>query len=298
MLPEEQRHYPLPIVCIATAKIQDLVGLTLLKFSTNHSDFVLKPVANYGLYITEEDGEVDSDFPNLDPKECVAKFGFNCLGLVEHKDPPKMVSFDTPEEIPSSPDSSGGKKRTTSSSKAEETKQIKNDKEIMDGHNRAMEAPLYKSYRVHIVNKLRWWNMEVHLGISSDKIEIDPIAQKNTKLQLVKQSPMSHPMDTIAFCEELETRGNKTTFVVVYAAGFGGKSSERNPYPSSFNMPSLQTSPSFKHYDFEAEKDIAEEIVSKINLILNLRTSPCRREYLAAKERKHFMKRKSFRSLK
>lgn len=81
MLPEEQRNYPLKICCVATAKILDLIGLILLKFSTSYAgDYVLKPAAHYGLYITEEDGEVDSDFPNLDPQECVAKFGFTSLG--------------------------------------------------------------------------------------------------------------------------------------------------------------------------------------------------------------------------
>lgn len=143
MLPEEQRSYPLNVCCVATAKIQDLIGLILLTFSTNYSgDYPLKPVANYGLYITEEDGEVDSDFPNLDPKECVAKFGFTCLGnvlnsmclgknllffqgLVEHTEPARSISFEHPEDTPASPDSNSGKKRTTSASKAEETKQVR-----------------------------------------------------------------------------------------------------------------------------------------------------------------------------
>lgn len=44
------------------------------------------------MYITEEDGEVDSDFPCLEPKEGVAKYGFTCLGLVEHNT--KSVCFD------------------------------------------------------------------------------------------------------------------------------------------------------------------------------------------------------------
>lgn len=52
----------------------------------------LHPPTHYGLYITEEDGEVYRDLPPLDAKECVAKFGFTCLGLVEHKD--AVVSFD------------------------------------------------------------------------------------------------------------------------------------------------------------------------------------------------------------
>lgn len=39
---------------------------------------------------------MDRDFPALDAKECVAKFGFQCLGLVEHKNG-KNVSFETTE---------------------------------------------------------------------------------------------------------------------------------------------------------------------------------------------------------
>lgn len=69
-------------------------GLCL--FSTNHGDFPLEPVSTYGLYFTEDDGEVDRDFPCLDSRECVAKFGFTCLGLVEHKNV-KNVSFESTE---------------------------------------------------------------------------------------------------------------------------------------------------------------------------------------------------------
>ena len=37
----------------------------------------------YGLHIAEDDGEVDTDFPSLDSKEPVSKFGFTKLALVE-----------------------------------------------------------------------------------------------------------------------------------------------------------------------------------------------------------------------
>lgn len=57
--------------------------------------------------------------------------------------------------------------------------------------------------------------------------------------------------------------------------------------------PTLQSSASFKHYDFEADHNTAEEIVQKINLILVLRSSTSRKEYLAAKERKQY-RRKSY----
>lgn len=94
ILPQEQRNYPMHVCCIATAKVQDLIGLILLKHTTTQDHpSNLKPVAQYGLYITEEDGEVDRDFPCLDPKEPISKFGFPCLGLVEHKENQKSVNF-------------------------------------------------------------------------------------------------------------------------------------------------------------------------------------------------------------
>lgn len=66
-------------------------------YSMMHGDFPLLPVSGYGLYYTEDDGEVDRDFPCLDATECVAKFGFTCLGLVEQRNNMKNVSFETTE---------------------------------------------------------------------------------------------------------------------------------------------------------------------------------------------------------
>lgn len=40
---------------------------------------------NYGLFIVEDDGEVDWAFPCLDKSEPCSKFGFTCLGLVDLK---------------------------------------------------------------------------------------------------------------------------------------------------------------------------------------------------------------------
>lgn len=37
----------------------------------------------YALYIAEDDGNVDFDFPCLDSRETVAKFGFGFLAIVE-----------------------------------------------------------------------------------------------------------------------------------------------------------------------------------------------------------------------
>ncbi|KAJ8985641.1 hypothetical protein NQ317_015137 [Molorchus minor] len=240
MLPQQQRNYPIHICCIATAKIQDLIGLILLKFSTNHGDsgISFKPVANYGLYICEEDGEVDRDFPCLDPKECVAKFGFTCLGFVEHKEGQKSVTFPDDGQNPPSIEELSRSRTTLEKSKADENRQ-KNDLLAMDEHNRRMEAPLYQSFKVIMLNKVKP-KVEVHLGISGERIEIDPVQQKSSKLLPFKQKAVSHSMDTIAWCEINDIRSSRSSFRIVYktntassgtSQGDGGFSGAASSFP-------------------------------------------------------------------
>lgn len=42
-------------------------------------------VNHYGLFIAEDDGDVDWDFPCLNSSETVGKFGFTYLALVERE---------------------------------------------------------------------------------------------------------------------------------------------------------------------------------------------------------------------
>ena len=42
-----------------------------------------QPVNHYCLHIAEDDGEVDGDFPSLDNREPMLKFGFGKLALME-----------------------------------------------------------------------------------------------------------------------------------------------------------------------------------------------------------------------
>jgi hypothetical protein len=287
MLPEQQRNYPLHVCCTTNAKIQDLIGLILLKSSTMYEDHSWKPVSNYGLYITEEDGEVDWDLPCLDSRENISKFGFTCLGLVEHTDPAKCVSFGDSETFTIRRLSDDNTNRKTKDvSKTDQEKQISTDLHLMDVHKKAMEAPLYKSYKVFMINKMRT-KAEMLLGISGEKIEIDPV-QKNSKFVLVKQKPINHDIDMVAWCETVDSRSNRTVFRIFYAQSFGNSSGQDNV--STLNSP-LQTSTVFKSYDFEADHAVAEEIVYKINLILELRSSDTRKEYLAAQERKYYKKK-------
>jgi len=50
----------------------------------------------YSLHIMEDDGEIDSDFPPLESREPVSKFGFDQLGLVvNHSASPSATAART-----------------------------------------------------------------------------------------------------------------------------------------------------------------------------------------------------------
>lgn len=209
----------------------------------------------------------------MDPREGVAKFGFTCLGLVEHKissqnnqsqSQLKVTFEDTTKTIYHDEQQFPSTSQTLSKTPLAAVEEKKND-EIMKDHTTAMEAPLYRSYIVWLIHKVRP-RTNIQLGVSGDKLEIDPLGASGLPWPRLAK-PVSHLMESIASCEIIETRStSKAIFRLVYIP------------------PGVDTS--FKHYDFECDLPTAEEIVQKINLILELRSSTSRKEYLAHKDRK------------
>ncbi|KYN06699.1 PREDICTED: stress-activated map kinase-interacting protein 1 [Cyphomyrmex costatus] len=280
MLPKEDRTYPLQAAVIVTARVLDFIGLICYKYAIEHPDHNLKEdISHYGLYITEDDGEIDWAFPCLDPHETISKFEFTTLGLIEMK-PSDKARYNTISCIQK-------KNEEVLDGKDKEQEEVAKDLAKMEGHTTAMEAPLYQSYRVYIINKMRA-KTEIHLGISGEKIEIDPvITGKGAARFWNRQRAVSYHIDNIAWCEVTETKGSKTIFTLVYTP----QSSAPDNILSHSH--SLHQSASFKNHDFEADSVTAEEIVRKINHILELHSSQSRKEYLAQKERKA-ARRKSF----
>lgn len=101
----------------------------------------------------------------------------------------------------------------------DDTKQSVQGLLLMKTHKTAMEAPLYESYRVFIINKVRT-KVEIHLGISGDKVEIDPVQQKSSKFSFAQQKAVSHNIDSIASCEFMYNKNNKSVFRIVYSPSF------------------------------------------------------------------------------
>ncbi|XP_026728712.1 stress-activated map kinase-interacting protein 1 [Trichoplusia ni] len=311
MLPEKHQAYPLVVCVIASAKIKDLIGFTCYKYSIEHPDISLESVHDYGLCIAEDDGEVDWAFPCLDANEPCSKFGFTCLGLVELKS--KSAMAQPPSSIPEdgmsgafhvfskvtdsgqshqnpSRHNTGGS--STSEAVLSALKALNEggdaDTGKMQSHILATEAPQYKAYKVYLQRKVRS-NTCVQLGISLYRIEIEPLVT-NKHAFWSRSKYFLHSIDSVAWCQILETRGTRTTFRIVYSPNHNAVYHERN---NAGNSTMFHQNAIFKLHDFECDHDMAKEIVEKVNTILDLRNSPCRREYKTAKEKK-LQTRRSF----
>lgn len=273
MLPKEQQNYPMEVCVISSAKIQELIGLICYKCTLQYTDVPLESVENYGLYITEGDGEID-DFPPLDLREPCSKFRFSHLGLVKRKcadipPPDTQISSVTIPAIdsPSSPTS------------APNPGNSQQDIYRMIGHTTMMEAPLYRSYRVKLFTKGLFKN-EIQLGISGEKLEIDPVQPQNSRFWS-KQKPISHNMETVVWCGEVgETLRARTVVRIVYSMPSTSKDGQQ---PSN-SIPGQLTSESnlvFRQYEIITNPVLASEIVQKINNIIEVKSSASRREYMA-----------------
>jgi len=321
MLMDDDRNFPMTVVTIITAKVQELIGLICWQYTNENRQPELKDnIDNYSLCIAEETGEVDLDFPSLDPKEAISKFGFTDLALVEKNvsdnpnDDQIVVKVNIPHQggfslIPVDSTDVAMKevlestlRRRGGILKAKGLEyQLEKENEpgvsidleaslgtmgtsefcLVRANSRrvkdtleswqpeamlVMEAPRYQSYRVTLIGKLLN-KTDIHLGISGEKIEIDPVQKGGVKFWTQPQKAVTHDIETIAACEQLEQKftGGKAMFKLTY----------RN-----------HNSHDFKHHNFEAERNEAKEIVDKITHILELKMSPLRRDFLAMKERR------------
>ncbi|XP_075166083.1 SAPK-interacting protein 1 [Haematobia irritans] len=171
-----------------------------------------------------------------------------------------------------------------------------------------LEAPVYRTFTLNIIDK-KFFKTEVVLGISGERIEIDQ--HKNGKFW-TKQRAVTYPIDAVAHCEIVEKRTMKAILRIwlksasaINTSGLNDtKSTSLNTtthsptspghYASPFNFLSNSNisgtassqSMRFKHYDFETTLPTAEQILKKLNCILEVTTSDVRREFLNVKQRK------------
>lgn len=95
-------------------------------------------------------------------------------------------------------------------------------------------------------------------------------------------------MDCVVACDLTETKSNNRAVLRLVYDSTALSSSIGDSAPS---QQATAVWSNFKHHDFEAEQKVAEDIVQKINNILELRCSVRRQEYILLRERKSHRRR-------
>uniref|UniRef100_A0A2I3GJD0 Target of rapamycin complex 2 subunit MAPKAP1 n=1 Tax=Nomascus leucogenys TaxID=61853 RepID=A0A2I3GJD0_NOMLE len=221
------------VVTMASARVQDLIGLICWQYTSEGREPKLNDnVSAYCLHIAEDDGEVDTDFPPLDSNEPIHKFGFSTLALVEKYSSPGLTSKEslfvrinaahgfsliqvdntkvTMKEIllkavkrrKGSQKVSGGIVKSYSHNGVfEEDSQIDiaTVQDMLSSHH-------YKSFKVSMIHRLRF-TTDVQLGISGDKVEIDPVTNQKASTKFwIKQKPISIDSDLLCACDLAEEK--------------------------------------------------------------------------------------------
>ena len=127
-----------------------------------------------------------------------------------------------------------------------------------------LDAPLFQSFDVQMISKVRT-KVPIHLGISGEKVEIDPRQQPSWSVY--KQKACTYDMDNIVSCEVVEDQGEgRKVFKMIYLTDSGWRWNE-----------------------FEGDTDTVDAVIGKINhLIEMIQSEPrkLRKEYLENKEKK------------
>ena len=127
-----------------------------------------------------------------------------------------------------------------------------------------LDAPLFQSFDVQMITKVRT-KVDIHLGISGEKVEIDPRQQPSWSVY--KQKAMTMLMDHIVSCEVVDSQGEeRKVFKLIYLTDSG-----------------------WRWHEFEGDTETVLQIIGKItHLIEMIQSEPrkMRKEYLGNKEKK------------
>nr|CAG4640894.1 EOG090X072S [Eulimnadia texana] len=148
---DEESRYPLTICVVASAKVSELIGLTCYTHNCQKQQpEIREPIDNFALFIAEDDGSPDKDFPCLDRRENVSKFGFTTLAMVKIAAPSPSVPRGQENEVAASPVAEGSRVSPQPS------------------------ATDYQTFRCFLLQKIRP-KTEVFLGISWDHLDIKSV---------------------------------------------------------------------------------------------------------------------------
>ncbi|XP_023400691.1 target of rapamycin complex 2 subunit MAPKAP1 isoform X4 [Loxodonta africana] len=301
----QDRLLPMTVVTMASARVQDLIGLICWQYTSEGREPKLNDnVSAYCLHIAEDDGEVDTDFPPLDSNEPIHKFGFSTLALVEKYSSPGLTSKEslfvrinaahgfsliqvdntkvTMKEILLKAVKRRKGSQKISGSRADGTFEEDSQIDIATVQD-MLSSHHYKSFKVSMIHRLRF-TTDVQLGISGDKVEIDPVTNQKASTKFwIKQKPISIDSDLLCACDLAEEKSPTENFTAL--APDLSRPSQGTVGHAIFKLTYLSNH-DYKHLYFESDAATVNEIVLKVNYILESRASTARADYFAQKQRK------------
>ncbi|KAL3186033.1 hypothetical protein MRX96_028162 [Rhipicephalus microplus] len=306
---------------------KDLIGLVCWHYTNEGRSPKLRPsVSQYCLRIAEESGEIDEDFPPLDPREPVTKFEFPYLALaeVEREDFPTgpLLTFHTKDgftkvQIPS----------LDATLREVLDQMLKKRKGLLRSLGpefhvedyREVGIPIDLDTTIRTSGTLEFTlvsedavlsrtqpddypdrdmtAMEAHL-YQAFNVALVPRIGRNTEVQLgisgekVEITPLHQkPKNRLWSWQPKAVTHNMNE---IAACEFvHRKHSMGSPEKCVVKVVYLSGG-EFKNHVFETDPGTASVIRNKLGYILVMRTSPARTQYLALKERKLLRKQSSF----
>uniref|UniRef100_A0A9J8BJM2 Target of rapamycin complex 2 subunit MAPKAP1 n=2 Tax=Cyprinus carpio TaxID=7962 RepID=A0A9J8BJM2_CYPCA len=271
----QEKLHPMTVVTMANARVHDLIGLICWQYTSEGREPKLTENVNtYCLHIAEDDGEVDTDFPPLDSNEPIHKFGFSTLALVEKYSSPGLgpkqslfVRINAAHGFSLIPVDS---LKVTMKEILQKALKKRKGSQKGSGPMYRLEKQTEPNLPVDLDSTLEsQGTMEFCLvrenRISGEKVEIDPVTNQKTSTKFwIRQKPISIDSDLLCACDLVE---------------------EKSPSHAIFKLTYLSNH-DYKALYFECDAATVNEIVLKVNYILESRASTSRADYFAQKQRK------------
>nr|KAF6433928.1 MAPK associated protein 1 [Molossus molossus] len=223
----QDRLLPMTVVTMASARVQDLIGLICWQYTSEGREPKLKNAAH----------------------------GFSLIQVDNTKVTMKEILLKAVKRRKGSQKISGS--RADGVFEDDSQIDIATVQDMLSSHH-------YKSFKVSMIHRLRF-TTDVQLGISGDKVEIDPVTNQKASTKFwIKQKPISIDSDLLCACDLAE---------------------EKSPSHAIFKLTYLSNH-DYKHLYFESDAATVNEIMLKVNYILESRASTARADYFAQKQRK------------
>ncbi|XP_051041216.1 target of rapamycin complex 2 subunit MAPKAP1 isoform X4 [Phodopus roborovskii] len=259
----QDRLLPMTVVTMASARVQDLIGLICWQYTSEGREPKLKNAA-HGFSLIQVDNT------KVTMKEILLK------AVKRRKGSQKISGPQYRLEKQSEPNIAVDLESTLESQNAWEFCLVRENSSRADGVfeedsqidiatvQDMLSSHHYKSFKVSMIHRLRF-TTDVQLGISGDKVEIDPVTNQKASTKFwIKQKPISIDSDLLCACDLAEEKSpSHAVFKLTYLSGHD-----------------------YKHLYFESDAATVSEIVLKVNYILESRASTARADYFAQKQRK------------